>query len=247
MSFLKSEPSDQAQDPKIVELPIRYGDRDENGCDYQQCDQREAYRCLYRDRRGVDCHWAACTQHLRVVQQRAYCLRHASIADVLALAAEQGILVAPPDLDNRAAALVLAVARDLNEPVVERLLRWGDSGMSVVNDPIVRYSRPDRRMRRSGHWERMWALANSTGITLRVSVLVEDDHPETVVLTGGATRLMESVPPWVGRHLRGASGEGSQSDLAERVTFQEQLVTVLDKYVERYGLGLPQLVLTLEP
>ncbi len=36
------------------------------------------------------------------------------------------------------------VSRDLDEPVVERLVRWGDSNMSIINDPAIRYTRPDR-------------------------------------------------------------------------------------------------------
>src|SRR5487761_549633 len=125
-----------------VELPARYGEAEGGGCDQAGCQNQEAFRCLYRDRRAVDCSWVACAEHLKVVSGRAYCLRHASIVEVLNMALTQGTQVLPPDLDNRCASLVMWVSRDLDEPVVERLVRWGDSDKSNINDPAVRYTRP---------------------------------------------------------------------------------------------------------
>ena len=227
---------------EAVEAPVRYGQAEGGGCDQAGCENQEAFRCLYRDRRAVDCSWVACAEHLKVVGGRAYCLRHASIVEVLTMAMEQGTQVLPPDLDNRCASLVMWVARDLDEPVVERLVRWGDSGMSIINDPAIRYSRPDRLRQESGHWERVWALANRTGILLRVGLRVEDSRPETVILTGGATHLVSTIPPWIQRHLSGESGRASQSDLVERLAFQQQMLLALDNYVEKYGVTFPNLL-----
>jgi hypothetical protein len=227
------------------EVPVRYGEAEGGGCDQAGCANQEAYRCLYRDRRAVDCSWVACPEHLKVVFGRAYCLRHASVVEVLTMAMERGTQVLPPDLDNRCASLVMWIARDLDEPVVERLVRWGDSDMSIINDPSIRYTRPDRLRQEAGHWERIWALANRTGILLRVGLRVEDNRSETVILTGGTTRLVSTIPPWIQRHLSGESNRPSPSDLVERLAFQQQMLMALDSYVEKYGVTFPNLLVPI--
>jgi hypothetical protein len=219
--------------PLEQEIPVLYGEPEGGGCDQPGCSEQEAYRCLYRDRRAVDCSWVACKDHLRVVEGRAYCLRHASIVEVLLMAMRQGTQVIPPDLDNRCASLVMWVSRDLDEPVVERLVRWGDSNMSIINDPAIRYTRPDRMRQDPGHWERIWALANRTGILLRVGLRVEDDHPETVILSAGTNHLVSTIPPWIQRHLSGESNRASPSDLVDRLAFQQQMLMALDSYMEK--------------
>lgn len=231
--------ANRSQSAVVAVVPVRYGDAEGGGCDQAGCENREAFRCLYRDRRAVDCSWVACAEHLKAVGGRAYCLRHASIVEVLTMALNQGTQVLPPDLDNRCASLVMWVSRDLDEPIVDRLVRWGDSDMSIINDPAVRYSRPDRLRQESGHWERVWALANRTGILLRVGLRVEDARPETVIMTAGTTHLVSTIPPWIERHLSGEPNKLSQSELVERLAFQQQLLLALDSYVEKYGGTFP--------
>ncbi len=230
----KTEP-----DTATVE-PVVYGEPEGGGCDHTGCSNAEAYRCLYRDRRAVDCAWVACKEHLKVVEGRAYCMRHAGIMEVLVLARQQGQDLLPPDLDDRCASLVRAVSQDLNEPVLERLVRWSDTNTSIINDPAIRYTRPDRLHHIPGHWERVWALAARTGLLLRVGLRVEDARPETVVLTGGVTHLVAAVPPWIERRLHGDQYQGSQSELVERLAFQQQLLQALDAYVEKYGVTYPK-------
>lgn len=229
----------------MPELPDRYGEPEGGGCDHAGCENQEAFRCLYRDRRAVDCAWVACREHLRVVTGRAYCLRHASIVEVLSMAMSQGTQVLPPDLDNRCASLVLWVSRDLDGPVLERLVRWGDSDMSIINDPAVRYTRPDHLRRELGHWERVWALATRTGIQLRVGLRVGDNLPETVILTGGSTTLVSTIPPWIQRHLSGETSNLGQSDLVERIAFQQKLLQALDLYVDKYGVSFPNVLIPI--
>jgi hypothetical protein len=227
------------------EPPIQYGEAEGGGCDQPGCENKKAFRCLYRDRRAVDCAWAVCPEHLRAVAGRGYCIRHASIVEVLAMAMAQGTQLLPPDLDDRCASLVMWVSRDLDEPVVSRLVRWGDSNMSIINDPAIRYSRPDHLRHEPGHWERVWGLANRTGILLRVGLRVEDTRPETVILTGGSTSLLSTVPPWIQHHLSGEVHRISPSDLVERLAFQQQLLLALDSYVEKYGISFPNVLVPL--
>lgn len=230
----KTEPTEAQEES------VRYGEPEGGGCDHTGCQNHEAFRCLYRDRRAVDCAWVACKDHLKVVDGRAYCMRHAGVVEVLAMARTQGTELLPPDLDDRCASLVRAVANDISEPVVERLVRWGDSNTTIINDPTIRYTRPDRAHRVPGHWERVWALATRTGLVLRVAVMVEDSRPETILLTGGVTHLTSLVPPWIERHLHGDPVGGTQSELVERLAFQQHLLQALDAYVERFGITYPR-------
>jgi hypothetical protein len=74
---------------------------------------------------------------------------------------------------------------------------------------------------------------------------VEDNRPETVILTGGTTHLVSVVPPWIQRHLSGEPNWSSQGDLVERLAFQRELLQALDAYVEKYGVNFPNLVIPL--
>lgn len=159
------------------------------------------------------------------------------------MARRQGTELLPPDLDDRCASLVRAVANDLNDPVVERLVRWGDANTTIINDPSIRFTRADRVHHDPGHWERVWGLATKTGILLRVGLRVEESRPETVILTGGVTHLAATIPPWVQRHLAGDPAQGSQTELVERLAFQQQLLQALDEHVEKYGITFPHQVM----
>jgi hypothetical protein len=222
---------------------VRYGESEGGGCDHPGCGNTEAFRCLYRDRRAIDCAWVACRDHLQVVDGKAYCMRHSSIVEVLIMARRQGTELLPPDLDDRCASLVRAVANDLNDPVVERLVRWGDANTTIINDPSIRFTRADRLHHVPGHWERVWGLATKTGILLRVGIRVEESRPETVILTGGVTHLVATIPPWVQRHLAGDAVQGSQTALVERLAFQQQLLQALDEHVEKYGITFPHQIM----
>jgi hypothetical protein len=235
----------KATSEKAISAPqVRYGEAEGGGCDHADCSNKEAYRCLYRDRRAVDCSWVACTEHLQVVDGRGYCMRHAGVAEVLLMARRHGTELLPPDLDNRCASLVRSVAIDMTEPILDRLVRWGDTTTSIINDPTIRYTRIDNSHRDPGHWERVWGLATKTGIILRVGVRVEDPHPEVVVFTGGITRMAETVPPWIQRHMDGDAGRGAQSELVERLAFQQHLLQALDAHVDKFGILFPRILLS---
>ena len=209
------------------------------GCDHPGCDSSEAFSCSYRDRRGVECHRAGCSAHLRRVEDRPYCLRHASVAEVLALAAQRGTSFLPPDLDNRTAALVLTVARGLDGGVVERLERMRTDRQMVINDAAIRYNRADRVRGGEGSWDRAWALAGPTGHVVRITVRVEESHPEEVQLLVGRNVVAVAIPPWMHRGPHGRPVPGSPQDLSERTAFYEALLNGVDRHHQ--GLPAPTL------
>jgi hypothetical protein len=75
-----------------------------------------------------------------------------------------------------------------------------------------------------------------------VGLRVDDSRPETIILTGGTTHLVSTVPPWIQRHLSGESNRASPSDLVERLAFQQELLLALDNYVEKYGVSFPNVL-----
>ncbi len=207
------------------------------GCDYPGCGETEAFRCRYVDRRRVECGRAGCRGHMRLVGGQGYCMRHASIVEVLRLAAERGTPLQPPDLDNRAASLVLNVARSLEPGLEVRLRRWAGMRHRVFDDPTVRYSRPDRGRRELGRWERIWALAGHNGYVLRVLLRVEDPRPETVVLAADGIVLHQEIPPWISHRGPQWPSPGSPEAADERRAFVDRLLAVLDAYAARQGLA----------
>jgi hypothetical protein len=77
-----------------------------------------------------------------------------------------------------------------------------------------------------------------------VGLRVDDSRPETIILTGGTTHLVSTVPPWIQRHLSGESNRASPSDLVERLAFQQEMLLALDNYVEKYGVSFPNILIT---
>ncbi len=209
------------------------------GCDHPGCGAAEAYRCHYVDRRQVECGRAGCRDHLRIVDGHGYCLRHASIVEVLRMAAARGTPLLPPDLDSRAASLGLTVSRGLEPGLGARLRRWAGLHHSILDDPTVRYGRPDRARVEQGRWERVWALGSRNGYLLRVLIRVEDDRPELVVLVADGVVLHQEVPPWISRRGPGFPAAESVEAQAERLAFFERLLAVVDAHASRLGLGGP--------
>ncbi|HUY97953.1 MAG TPA: hypothetical protein VMW47_10125 [Verrucomicrobiae bacterium] len=208
----------------------------DGGCDYPGCDQTEAFRCGYLDRRRVECGRAGCRGHMRLVGGRGYCMRHASIVEVLRLAAARGTPLQPPDLDSRAASLVLNVARALEPGLETRLRRWAGMHHTVFDDPTVRYSRSDRARREQGRWERIWALAGHNGYLLRVMLRVDDLRPEWVALVVDGVVAHQEIPPWISHRGPQWPVPGSVEAAAEREAFLERLLAVVDAHAARQGL-----------
>ncbi len=215
---------------KARPAPVETGQVVAGGCDHPGCESPEAFGCAYRDRRGIECHRAGCAAHLRRVEGRPYCLRHASVAEVLALAAQRGTAFMPPDLDNRIATLVLTVGRGLDAGVVERLERMRGTHQHVINDQAIRYNRADRVRGGQGSWDRSWALAGSTGHVVRITVRVEESHPEEVQMLVGRTVVAMAVPPWMHRGADSRPAPGSPQDVSERTAFYEALLNGVDRH-----------------
>ena len=225
--------------PKVRPAPAEMGPVVAGGCDHPGCESQEAFSCSYRDRRGVECHRAGCAAHLRRVEGRPYCLRHASVAEVLALAVKRGTSFLPPDLDNRTATLVLTVARGLDAGVVERLERMRSERQIVVNDAAIHYNRADRVRGGDGSWDRSWAIAGPTGHVVRITVRVEESRPEEVQLLVGRTVVSSGIPPWMIPGPEGRPAPGSPQDLSERTAFYEALLNGVDRHHQ--GLPAPTL------
>ncbi|HVA20949.1 MAG TPA: hypothetical protein VNN74_02495 [Candidatus Micrarchaeia archaeon] len=206
------------------------------GCDYPGCTVAEAYRCRYVDRRRVECGRAGCRDHMRLVDGLGYCMRHASIVEVLRLAAERGTPLQPPDLDSRAASLVLNVSRAVEAGLESRLRRWAGLSHSIFDDPTIRYTRADRGRAEHGRWERIWALAGANGYLLRVIVRVDDGRPELVVLIADGAVLHQEIPPWIIHRGPEWPVPGSPAAEAERHAFHERLLAIVDAYAAQQGL-----------
>lgn len=204
-------------------------------CSRSGCGNQTAIQCAYRDRRALVCKAALCPGHWAMVGGVVYCRRHAGTITALGSTA-QGIAL--PEIDNRGPSLVSWIADDIG-PAVEAVLHsHALSTETVKTEPDVTIVFDPQRRRR---WERSWALLESTGVTVKVSLQVaEDDDDALVDARVGSAVVARGVPPWVARRRAGvevsAQADDEQRQLFRRflldhvaATVAEQLATDLNR------------------
>ncbi len=191
-------------------------------CSNAGCTAVTGLACAYVDRRGRRCDTAWCPEHRAVVGEAPYCRRHAGV--VTAIAAVDESPASPPDLDNRAASLVMWVGHDLEDRV--RMLvepRAGQTGLELVDEPI-RFVH--RELQRPRAWVRGWKLIDQTGVRFSIAVAVEEDRPDEVVVRSGLRELARAVPPWIGRRSP-ADPPAAGDDARERAAFYGWLLQAI--------------------
>jgi hypothetical protein len=182
-------------------------------CSEQGCSHETAITCAYRDRRGRVCAAAFCPDHWSMVGNVVYCRRHAGTIVAMGPGVDVGAM---PELDNRGPSLVNHVADEIG-PEVEKLLRaTARDGETVKSESEVTVIFDHRRRRR---WERAWKLIEPTGISLTVSLTVNEDEDDALIdVRVGATVIARGVPPWIARRRAGL-GIGGQADADQRELF----------------------------
>ena len=187
-------------------------------CSEHSCNDETAISCGYRDRRRRACHVAFCPDHWSMVGEIVYCRRHASTLLALGRGTEVGAL---PELENRGASLVNAVANQIG-PAVEELLRaTAGQGETVTSESEVSVIVNHERRRR---WERSWKLIEPTGINLKASVTVSEGEDDALVeVRVDSNVLVRVTPPWIARRRAGLR-PGGQADADQREIFHRSLV-----------------------
>lgn len=188
-------------------------------CSNSGCAAVTGLACAYLDRRGRRCDTAWCPEHRAVVGRASYCRRHAGVVNAIAAVGDSA--ASAPDLDNRAASLVMWVGRDLEDRV--RMLvepRAEQTGLELVDDPI-RFVH--RGLQRPRAWVRGWKLIDQTGVRYTIAVAVEEDRPDEVVIRSGVRELARAVPPWISRRSP-AGPPAAGDDARERAAFYDWLV-----------------------
>ncbi len=169
--------------------------------------------CSYCDRRGRVCAVAFCPDHWAMVGGVVYCRRHAGTMIALGPNIAIGAL---PELENRGPSLVNWVAAEIGAEVEELLRATAREGETVKSDAEVSVVFDHRRRRR---WERSWKLIEATGISLAVSLTVNDDEDDALIdVRVGANVIARGVPPWIARRRAGLNA-GGQVDTDQRELF----------------------------
>jgi len=182
-------------------------------CSEHGCGHQTAVNCAYRDRRGRDCPAAFCSEHWSMVGDVVYCRRHASTIIALGPDVELGAM---PALENRGPSLVNHVADEIGPEIVELLRGAARDGETVKADSEVSAIFDHQRRRR---WERSWKLIEPTGISLTVSLTVNEDEDDALIdVRVGASVIARGVPPWIARRRAGLA-VGGQADTDQRELF----------------------------
>jgi len=202
--------------PEIAVVPGPIGDAP---CQNGGCPNHTGVVCSYLDRRGRHCTTTWCPDHYRLVGGLAYCPRHAGIMTALSLSPQKGHL---PELDNRAPSLANWVGTDLDggiRDLLRQVIKAAD-GETIIVEPVgYVYTVHDHTHR----WERAWKLANHTGVTLKISVDVDETNDSLVRIRVGQQTITRVVPPWVERNSRHQHVE-AQTDVRERSDFYGALL-----------------------
>lgn len=216
-------------DPELrsVARGERAGDR---ACTQPGCETATGLPCEYVDRRDRACNTAWCPNHRLVIEGRVYCRRHAGVVSALP-AGYAGSAAPMPDLENRAPSLVSWVAREVDADLRQLLLSAaapGD-GAQLVTDPVYPvFMGSDRRRA----WERAWKLVESTGQSLRVSLLVEECADAEVAIRVNSTILGRLTPPWIVQRLHGAQPP-PEVDGQRRKDFNRRLHEMVRRGIDR--------------
>ena len=215
-------PGPQDSPPRYQELAQREGTLP---CTVDGCSAMTAIACEYADRRARQCRTAWCPQHRVIVEGHLYCRRHAGVVSALPVA--DSTLVTPlPDLDNRAPSLVAWVARQLDGDVWRLLLHELDTeGGELIADPVVLVFTGVDRLRA---WERAWKLVTHTGVSRRVSLMVEEAHDDELAVKVGANVVGRLSPPWI-TERRGSEPVDPDTDRREREAFNQRVLDAVER------------------
>jgi hypothetical protein len=193
-------------------------------CREAGCTAVTGVACEYIDRRDLHCRTAWCPQHRMIVNEHAYCRRHAGVVSALP-PAESALMAALPDLDNRAPSLVAWMARLIDSDVWRLLLAEldADAGGHLIADPVMLVFVGVQRERA---WERTWKLVTHTGITRRVSLMVSESADSEVAVKVGPTIVERLRPPWI-IHRERRETVSEEADQREREDFNAQVVAAI--------------------
>ncbi len=224
-------------DPELAAIPTGNA-----ACLAVGCPNHNATQCRYMDRRGRRCETNWCPDHVRMVGGQPYCPRHAGIMTALSLSPKKGHL---PDIDNRAPSLANWVGNDMDagiRKILREVINEHDAETIIVEPVGYVFTVHDK-----GHrWERAWKLANHTGVTLKVSIDVDEANDAVVRIRVGQQGIVSSVPPWVEHHRR-RERVTPETDASERRDFYSQLFrTVADAVATQRNVKLDRPYISAE-
>ncbi|MFN2582767.1 MAG: hypothetical protein ABR498_08520 [Candidatus Dormibacteria bacterium] len=197
-------------------------------CTEMGCTATTGVACEYVDRRARTCPTAWCPHHRVLVEDHVYCRRHAGVVSALP-DADSSLVVAFPDLENRAPSLVGWMARQIDGDVWRLLLSEIDarSGGQLVSDPVMLVL---AGLERERAWERAWKLVTHTGVSRRVSILVTEANDAEVIVKVAGKVVAMLTPPWI-THRRQHEQVGEEEDARERAEFNQRLVGAIEEAI----------------
>jgi hypothetical protein len=222
-----ARPIEEQQEPELVSpAMVALG---ELPCTERGCSATTGLECEYIDRRSRRCRTAWCPVHRMVVHDKVYCRRHAGVVR----AVPTGVLEqnSPlPDLENRAPSLVNWVSNEIDAAVRSLLMKelGNTGGAELVVDPVTLVFVGIDRCR---GWERAWKLVGY-GVSVRVSLMVEEDADTEVAVKVGLNVVDRLVPPWIGQR-EAVDAQTPAEDRRRRDRFNEQLVDAMDRGLAR--------------
>lgn len=181
---------------RIPERLAQAGPPGTEKCRVSSCDSTMTWECTYTDAAGNVCatHW--CPDHLLVVDGAPFCRRHAGVATLLLTRVGTLLEMPVPRVDDRALPLLLRIAAQLDERIVQLLhhLYRGRYDVEISAHPAIREQRDQGR---SAGWQATWTVTSQTGHLTTIALRASATEPPVVAITRDGRNVREGVPEWV--------------------------------------------------
>lgn len=167
-------------------------------CQVTSCASTLTWECAYTDTSGLTCGAHFCPDHLLVVDGSPFCRRHAGVASLLLTRVGTLLEMPVPRVDDRCLALLLRVAAQLDEKVVN-ILQHLYAGRYDVQIGAHAHIRDYRDQGRIAGWQAQWTATAQSGHLTVISLRSNNTEPPLVAIARDGRVVKEGVPDWVMR------------------------------------------------
>lgn len=226
-----SEPAPEELVPAEPPIEIRVGTL---FCSSRGCSEETGIACAYVDRRERKCPTAWCPEHRKVSHDDVYCPTHGRLVDGTSDDFGEHAHV---DLENRVPNLISWAAQELEEDITAMMERLcAEYHEKLVIDPVRFVLVGVERVRT---WERAWKMCAHIGVSLRVTVAVEEADPSKIHGRVNSKPVIELATPWHPDHGFGAEPSSPEQMDAVIADFHRAMFMALARRAETWHQAEP--------
>jgi hypothetical protein len=230
-------PAPLEPEPPVELLPTEPPLQLRNGtkyCSSRGCSEETGLDCDYIDRRDRACPTAWCPQHRLVSHDHVYCPSHGRLIDGTSNDFGEHAHV---DLDNPVPNLASWVAQELEEDITGMMQRLcADYHEELVIDPVRFVLVGVERVRT---WERAWKMVSPLGVSLRVTLAIDELDPSEVHGRVNSKPVLTLPTPYHPDHGLGVELDSTSEMERQIVEFRRRMFLALARRAEGWHVAEP--------